>query len=148
MTLSIVIDSGVLIASVIEEDYSKQADALLMWSDAQEVQCFAPTLFHYKVAATLRKLAQRSVINPVDGTRLLKQMLSKLINLMVDDELIQRAYTLATEHGLPSAYDAQYLAVAERLACSLWTVDRRLFNTVHEKLTWVHHLENFAPPSV
>ncbi len=146
MTSWIVIDSGVLIASAIEETYTVQADALLAWIDSTGLQIAAPALLHYEVVATLRKLAHRGTISPEDAERLLKQILKRPLQLMMDVALSERAYALATEHGLPSAYDAQYLAVAQRLDCPLWTFDKRLYNSVHEKLVWVNYVVNFSPP--
>lgn len=143
MTSWIVIDSGVLIASVVEETYTAQADALLNRIKTQELRIAAPPLLRYEVVATLRKLTHRGTINADDGVTLIKQALNTPIEWMLDDSLLERAYQLATEHGLPSAYDAQYLAVAERLGCELWTFDRRLFNTVHDKLTWVNDVVNY-----
>lgn len=146
MTSWIVIDSGVLIASVVEETYTQQADALLAWIGSQSLMMAAPTLLRYEVTATLRKLTHRGSITATDGQRLLKQLLATPIDLMINDALIERAYALATEHGLPLAYDAQYLAVAERLDCALWTFDSRLFNTVHKQLPWVNYVVNFVIP--
>lgn len=58
-----------------------------------------------------------------------------------------RAYVLATTYGLPAAYDAPCLVVAERLGCPLWTFDKLLFNLVREKLAWVHYAPDFRLPS-
>ena len=147
MTSWIVIDSGVLVASVIEEEYSAQADALLDWIRAQELTIAAPPLLRYEVVGTLRKLTHRRTISPEDGLRLLKTALSTPIEWMLDDALLERAFLMAGEHNLPTAYDAQYLAVAERLACDFWTFDRRMFNTVHQKLPWVRYVAQFTPPT-
>lgn len=148
MTSPIVIDSGVLAASVVEETYSKQADALLSWIKAQDLVIVAPILLRYEVVATLRKLTHRGTIKADDGISLIREALNTPIQWVLDEALLERAYLLATEHGLPTAYDAQYLAVAERLDCDFWTFDKRLFNTVHEKLDWVHYVVNFSPPTV
>ena len=64
---------------------------------------------------------------------------------MIDDPLLRRGYELATQFNRPTAYDAQYLAVAERLQCEFWTVDERLYNAVKQALPWVKWLGNFAP---
>lgn len=148
MTSPIVIDSGVLVASVVEETYSKQADALLSWIKAQDLIIVAPILLRYEVVATLRKLTHRGTIKAEDGIHLIREALNTPIQWVLDEALLERAYALATEHGLPTAYDAQYLAVAERLGCAFWTFDKRLFNTVHEKLNWVHYVAHFSPPNV
>lgn len=146
MTSWIVIDSGVLIASVIQEIYTTQADSLLDRIKQQNLIIVAPPLLRYEVVGTLRKLTHRGTIQAKDGINLIREALDTPIQWMLDETLLERAYALATEHGLPSAYDAQYLAVAERFGCDFWTFDRRLFNTVHEKLGWVRYVVNFTPP--
>lgn len=47
---------------------------------------------------------------------------------------------LATEYNRPTAYDAQYLALAERLSCEFWTVDERLFNGVKDRFSAIRWL--------
>ena len=46
------------------------------------------------------------------------------------DSLLRRGYELAEKYNRPTAYDAQYMALAERLACNFWTNDKRLYNAV------------------
>ncbi|MBL8156360.1 MAG: type II toxin-antitoxin system VapC family toxin [Anaerolineae bacterium] len=52
----------------------------------------------------------------------------------------RRAYELATEYNHPTAYDAQYLAVAERYQCDFWTADERLFNAVSGRFPSIYWL--------
>ena len=63
---------------------------------------------------------------------------------MSDDSLLKRAYELATQYNRPTAYDSQYLAVAERLNCEFWTADERLANAVGNDLSWVRWVGNFS----
>jgi predicted nucleic acid-binding protein len=65
------------------------------------------------------------------------------IHTYFDVALLRRAYELATQFNRPTAYDSQYLAVAERLNCEFWTADQRLFNAAHEQLPWVKWVGNF-----
>jgi predicted nucleic acid-binding protein len=44
---------------------------------------------------------------------------------------------LAAAHNLAAAYDAHYLALAERLGIDCWTADERLYNSVRHRLSWV-----------
>ena len=46
-------------------------------------------------------------------------------------------WEMARRFNHPRAYDAQYLAVAELEGGELWTVDRRLYNSVKSSLPWV-----------
>ena len=57
-----------------------------------------------------------------------------------DEELSLRALELAGKLGQSKAYDAFYLALAEKLVAEFWTADERLFNRCRKdlKLSWVH----------
>jgi hypothetical protein len=57
---------------------------------------------------------------------------------------LERLYVkLRDDNRLLTAYDSQYLAVAERLKCEFWTADSRLVNAVAPHLTWVKWMGNF-----
>jgi predicted nucleic acid-binding protein len=67
-------------------------------------------------------------------------LLSYPLTLHFDDDLLKRGYELATQYNRPTAYDAQYLALAERLSCAFWTAGKRLFNAVSNRLPQVKWL--------
>lgn len=146
MTSWIVIDNHILIAAAIVETYTAQAEALLRWIQAEEISIAAPNLIRYESVSVLRKLAHRGTITPQNGKELLKNILERPIYLVMEGDLLMRAYQIAGEFGMPSAYDAQYLAVAEHLNCAFWTGDRRLFNTVQPRLTWVKYIGDYPLP--
>jgi predicted nucleic acid-binding protein len=95
--------------------------------------------------AVIRKQVYRGLLTPSDAVGARELLLSKSIHLMMDDVLLRRGYELATRFNRPTAYDAQYLAVAEYLQCEFWTADERLFNAVNRDLTWAKWLGNFVP---
>lgn len=144
MTSWIVIDGGVFFSAAVQEPHSQQANELLLWVQAQRLKMAAPALCLYEMASTVRKTVHRQVITVEFGAALLDQLMKHPIFFMYDFPLVRRAYELSTQHGLPSAYDGQYLALAERLNCDFWTSDRRLYNTVHERLPWVKYTANFT----
>jgi predicted nucleic acid-binding protein len=45
---------------------------------------------------------------------------------------------LAQQFGRPRAYDTAYLALAQINQCEFWTADEKLYNSVKEKVSWVH----------
>jgi predicted nucleic acid-binding protein len=61
----------------------------------------------------------------------------------MDDVLLKRGFELATQFSRPSAYEVQYLAVAEQLGCEFWTADERWFNTFKSVVPWVKWLGQF-----
>jgi predicted nucleic acid-binding protein len=124
-----VLDSGILLATVQTETYTEQAKVLFTRLTQEQTQIVAPTLLSYELVAVTRKLA-----TPEQAKLALKTLLYYPLTTIVDAALLQRAYELATQFDRLTAYDAQYLAVAERYHCDFWTADERLFNAVTASL--------------
>lgn len=143
MTSWVVSDSGIFIASLLKEKYTAQVQKLLrQWHD-QKSQIAAPYLFQYEVIASLRKNVYRGLLEIEEAINIRDALLRVSIEFYMDNALLNRAYELATELNRPTAYDSQYLAVAERLNCEFWTADERLFNAVSSRLMWVRWIGNF-----
>jgi predicted nucleic acid-binding protein len=88
----------------------------------------------------VRKSVHRKRLTPNEGKAVLEEAFRYSITLHFDDGLLLRAYELAEKFAQPSAYDAQYLALAERLACEFWTADERLFNSVRSQFPSIRWL--------
>ena len=97
------------------------------------------------MAATLRKNVFRRRLSLEDGEILIKQAFAYEVNLYFSPALAKRAYQIAEGQGLPTAYDAQYLAVAEHLNCEFWTADQKLVNSVSATLPWVRWIGGGLP---
>lgn len=146
MTSWVVSDSGILLAIVLRESNSAKAKALWLQWDENGIQVAAPVLFRYETVAVIRKYVNRGTIKRSDAEVILDAVLTRPVHYMIDNDLLRRGYELATEFNRPTAYDTQYLAVAERLGCDFWTVDERLYNAVNTKLPWVKWLGDFTLP--
>jgi len=72
------------------------------------------------------------------------QIFSQAIMLHFDDALLRRAFEIATQLNRPTAYDSQYLAVAESLGCEFWTVDEKFYNAAHDRFSWVRWVGNIS----
>jgi predicted nucleic acid-binding protein len=135
------LDSGILLASIQQnEPYTLHARTLIERLLASSVQLAAPALLRYELVAVLRKWVYRGLISPQQAEQALDVLLSYPVTLHFDDALLRRGYALATDYNRPTAYDAQYLALAERLDCEFWTADERLFNAVRgalPRVRWV-----------
>lgn len=147
MASNIVIDSGILISSVFAETLTPQAKLILRYWHKQDTHLIAPALFRYEIVAVSRKAAFQGRVTPAESSISRDYMLSYPVETYLDDDLLKRAHELATEHNRPTAYDSQYLAVAERFNCDFWTADEKLYNAVSNKLKWVNWLGNFVEPS-
>ncbi|MEB3338499.1 MAG: type II toxin-antitoxin system VapC family toxin [Leptolyngbyaceae bacterium] len=138
MTTSIVcIDASFvirLISQPAESPYRKK------WSQWQNIgiTIVAPALIFYEVSNAFHRSAVVGQILAEEADEALESALSLGITLYNDSELHCRALQLAHQLNLPAAYDAHYLALAERLDAQFWTSDRRLVNAVQTTLTWVN----------
>ena len=135
-----VLDSGTLLATVQIEAYTPQARGLVKSLTAHEIQIAAPTLLYYELVAVARKWVYRKLAMPEQAQVALDTILRYPVELHFDEALVRRAYALASELDQPTAYDAQYLALAERLSCDFWTADERLFNAVQNDFPAAHWL--------
>ena len=146
MTASILLDSGIYLASVLpDEKMAIQAQAVFKDLDAKNLVLCAPTLLRYELISAMRKNVFRGRIASIDAQQMLQKMFSHRIKFYISERLVQRAYELAEDHGLPTAYDAQYLAVAEHLNCEFWTADEKLVNSVSAQLPWVRWIGGGLP---
>jgi predicted nucleic acid-binding protein len=98
----------------------------------------APTLLHYEVGNALYRYQRGGMIRPAAVRAALLAALALPVRLYGDADLHQQALTLAGRFSLPAAYDAHYLALADRLGGEFWTSDHRLALAVQDELTWVH----------
>ena len=144
MASVVVIDSGVFLAGVLEEPLADKANALLKQLLAENIQIAAPVLFQYEIVAVTRKAVFQKRLTIEESIKARDFILAYGMMFHHDDSLLKRAYDLATELNRPTAYDTQYLAVAERLNCDFWTADERLFNAASSQLAWVKWVGNFA----
>lgn len=143
MTSWVVSDAGIFIAIVMNEAQGSRAEQLLENWRNRNLSVAAPTLFIYEVTAAIRKHVARGTITVEEGIKHRDWLLTQPVELYADRKLASRAYELATELNRPTSYDAQYIALAERLSCEFWTADERLYNAVQYHLTrvkWVGNL--------
>ena len=143
----VVVDTSIAIKWVIDESDSKTAEKLLEeWND-REVLILAPALLAYEITNALYQKIRRSEITLERCKEALKgfALVGIEFDFSQDFSLSARATELARLYNLPATYDAHYLAHAEREQCELWTADRRLWNSIGGKLSWVRWLGDYHP---
>ena len=138
-------DASVAVKWILEEDYSDEAKALYRATLRAGEPIVAPPLLPIEVTNILRQ-RMRAADGPTLGeaTALLDDFLAFPIDLHNPAGLHRRALVLADAHGLPAAYDAHYLALAELLDCELWTDDQRLLRLVANSLSFVRWIGDYA----
>lgn len=141
LTSPVCVDASFLVALLTPEPWSPKALALWeRWAKAG-VQVAAPGLLRYELTSALRRKTARGLLSHEDALRALKEGLALNLEFHDSPELSLRAFELATEFGWAAAYDAHYLALAERLGAELWTADERFVRAVRPSFPLVHHLE-------
>lgn len=139
----IILDSGIFLARAFTEQFTKQAIAVFAQIEREASGIHAPTLLHYEVVSVIRMAVYSGRISPAQGLAIRQDVLEAPIGLHFDRSLVERAYDLAQELKLPRTYDAQYLALAERLGCVFWTADQRLFNSARDAFPSIHWLGTY-----
>jgi predicted nucleic acid-binding protein len=137
---SVVVDASIVVQWVIEEPGSETARAHLEeWLEAG-VQPIAPSWLTCEVANILYKKVLRGELSPADAGDAYDDVLPFLQILAEDAPDGKRALAIAQETGQQQAYDAQYLALAERLGVEYWTDDRRFVLAASGAFPQVKHL--------
>ncbi|MDP9365367.1 MAG: type II toxin-antitoxin system VapC family toxin [Chloroflexota bacterium] len=106
------------------------------WSQ-EPTELVAPMLIRYEVTNALHRLKQAGEASEGATQEALRSALVLPIRLYHDENLHGAALDFAARFSLPAAYDAHYLALADRLGAEFWTTDRRLANSVRPALPWV-----------
>jgi len=133
----VVVDASLALKWVVEEPYSTEARTLLQdWRNHRR-KLLAPSLFLYEVANALAKRMQRHQFTLEQAKERLRFFLESGPLLRQVGAVHSRALELMERFGLPTAYDAHYLALAESQGCECWTADEGLCNAVKKELGWV-----------
>jgi predicted nucleic acid-binding protein len=144
----ICVDASVAVKWILDEEQSDLALALFMTALQNGEPIVVPPLLPIEVTNILRQ-RMRAHEGPSREEALL--LLDKFLNFPLDIRnpagLHRQALILADIHALPAAYDAHYLALAQRLDCDLWTDDRRLLRLVESSLSFVRRLSDYVLPA-
>jgi predicted nucleic acid-binding protein len=138
--MKIVIDANITIALFVNLPYSSQAERLFRLWRRQDVELFAPALWPAEVVSALRKVVTAGQIGSDDARLSLASLEHFPIQVVVPDAaLMDSSLVWAEKLNQTVAYDAQYVALAERLAAEFWTADQRLLRALKPmKNSWVH----------
>ncbi|HHH41838.1 MAG TPA: PIN domain-containing protein [Chloroflexi bacterium] len=136
---SVVIDAGLFLVTVFPHPYQDAVHSLWrQWIEEQRPLC-APHLWVAEVTSGLRRAIWERILTPAEAERALNRMLQLPITFIPDTTLAQSALIWAGRLRQKRAYDAFYLALAERLSVEFWSTDRRLIARAHQLgVTWAH----------
>ena len=141
MNATACVDASIIVAMLLPERYTASATDLWESWIAEDVNVVAPTLLGYEVTSAIYRNVLQGKIASRDGQKALQQFLTLDIRALYLPELHRAASALAKQFKRPNTYDAHYLALADHLACPLWTADERLYNTVRENFALIRWVE-------
>jgi predicted nucleic acid-binding protein len=136
-----VIDASLAVNTVLS-----LSDSLsLFWDRATQGQITpcAPRLWLSETTSAVRFLLSQKHVTSDEAEQALRTIHGLQVEIIdEDEELSLRALALAGKLGQSKAYDAFYLALAEKMVIEFWTVDERLANRCRKdlKLSWVHSI--------
>jgi predicted nucleic acid-binding protein len=140
----ICLDASVAVKLVLEEAWSEVAAALFADSVRRDEPVIAPPLLRIEVTNILFQRTRSAGGMSVDeAIQDLDKFLQFAIEIRNPAGLHRQALTLAHVYRLPAAYDAHYLALAQRFVCDLWTDDHRLLRTIGGRLPFVRALADY-----
>lgn len=136
----IVIDASVILKWYLaDEEYNPAALELLNAYISYEIEFIAPFLLEYEVlnglliAKKKGRIEQEKVMMAVEGFLGLEIEQKDISSFFPKAVYFSEAYNL-------SAYDASYLAVADKEGIEFVTADEHLFSKVKKDLKWVEWL--------
>jgi len=137
MSELLTLDASVLVKLLVREDQSDLARQLFRSHLEANDEIVAPSWAWAEVGSTLLKKARQGTV-PAPELEELWQRFTLLPLTYVDDPPIrERAWAIATDYGLPTLYDAAFLAVTELapgpLQRTFWTADADLIRTLRPR---------------
>jgi len=147
MSEIVVVDTSIVIKWVLNEPDSTIALALLNNWSRNGIAIHAPTLLLYELTNALYQHVRKNDETLDEAKQALVDAFLIDLELIpsLDISLSMRAMEFAHQHKLPATYDPHYLALAERENCEYWTADKRLWNSVKGKLSWVRWFGDYQP---
>jgi predicted nucleic acid-binding protein len=134
-----VVDASVGVKPYLPEDLSESAKRLFRTLRAGKVDLFVPDLFYSECANIFVKYVRRFNTPPAHARESLMNLRSLPLLSTSGSELFTSAFNLALDHGI-SAYDASYLALAQKLSAPVITADEKLIRKLAGSGADIHWL--------
>src|SRR3712207_2841716 len=114
-TSPVCVDAGILVRLLTAQDDGTIRGLWGRWQGERRT-LIAPRLLRYEVTNALHRLRAAGRLEEEIAREALRTALDVPVAIVDDADLHPRAFDLAQRFGLPAAYDAHYLALAEREA--------------------------------
>jgi predicted nucleic acid-binding protein len=138
MTKIICVDAN-FVVKLVNSSF-ENSPYIILWDNWEQNQysIIAPTLFYYEITNVFHRMSLAGQISDREAEQALQDALDLQIMFYGDRQLHQQALSIARQYKLSAAYDAHYLALAERFKADFYTGDKRLFNSVNISISWIY----------
>ena len=142
-----VVDASVCIKLYVDEELSDAAHALFaLLEQERPVRLVVPDLFYIERTNILWQYHQRFGLSRADAESAVDQLGQLLLHSTPTAALTADALSLAMTHGI-TAYDAAYVALAQRLAIPVVTADAALLRKLAGTPFDLRWLGAWSPPA-
>ena len=143
MSRVLCLDSSVLIPYLTPEDYSEQAEALVLEAISSCFRLIAPSFAWAEVGSVLRKKVRRGVITVDESKECFEDFQLLPLEYIEQSDVRKRAWAIATQYDLSTLYDAVFLACSEHYDAEFWTADKTLINSLKPCPDYIQFLAKF-----
>lgn len=137
-----VVDANLAVNTAL--NFSESLERFWKGVNQEQITPCAPRLWMSETTTAVRAYLAQKQINTNEAQQALTTIHALRVEIIDEDSpLCLRALELAGMLGQSKAYDAMYLATAEKMESDFWTTDERLYNRCYRDLglEWVHWID-------
>lgn len=134
------IDTSVWIPYLVPEVYQPQARILVTEALNLNLRFVAPAFAWVEVGSVLRKKTRMGAIATEEAQGFFQDFCLLPIDYIEEEAIRVRAWEIAEQYGLPTLYDAAFLACAESVSGEFWTADTTLVRQLIPRPAYLQEL--------
>jgi len=136
----ICVDTSVFVKYLCPDEQEQSATDLITDALSRTAKLVAPSFAWAEVASVLRKKVRSNLLAAAEAEQIYTAYCNLPIDYIDKEDLRTKAWQIAERYGLPTLYDAAFLAVAETEAAEFWTTDKVLLKQLSPRPAYVHEL--------
>jgi predicted nucleic acid-binding protein len=122
------------------DEQTSEAIALIANALTQQTRVVAPCFGWAEVGSVLRKKVRVKLLTCAEADQLYTAYISLPIDYIDTETLRLNAWQLAEQYGMPTLYDAVFLACAKAESANFWTADDAMLNLFSSRPAYVYRL--------
>jgi predicted nucleic acid-binding protein len=134
------IDTSVMIKYLCPDEQTPEAIALITNALTQQTRLVAPCFAWAEVGSVLRKKVRLKLLTSTEAQQLYTAYISLPIDYIDSEILRLEAWQLAEQYGMPTLYDAVFLACAKTESAKFWTADDAMLNLFSPRPAYIYRL--------